>query len=64
MPKGLNKATNYYNRLEAWRHWNALAAVYPELAEKYRPPSDSDWRTVDECSKQLFEDATHNDYQE
>ncbi len=66
MPAGLNKATNYYNRLEAWRDWNALAkkiavAGYGDLVLDNEPPAGAGWRKVDKCIAKLraeFEAAT------
>jgi hypothetical protein len=60
MPKGLAKATNYYNRLEAWRDWNKLAtkvsnAGKSDLVEKYRPAEDAGWRKVDKAIAALRE---------
>ena len=58
MPAGLNKATNYYNRVEAWRDWHKLAtqvcdAGMPELVRKYAPLETFGWRKVDKCIAKL-----------
>lgn len=47
MPKGLNIATNYYNRIEAWKDWQRLARQYPELAKQFQPAQDAGWKTID-----------------
>jgi hypothetical protein len=30
IPRGLIKATAYWNKVEAWKDWDKLAAQYPE----------------------------------
>ena len=52
MPYGLTKATNYYQKIEAWRDWNALAkkiaaAGYGDLVLDNEPPAGAGWRKVD-----------------
>jgi hypothetical protein len=52
MPKGFAKATNYYNRLEAWNDWRKLAAQatqagFGELVTRHQPPEGAGWRRVD-----------------
>ena len=54
MPRGLIRATNYYNKIEAWNDWRKMAqraidAGKAELAEKYQPKPDAGWRTIDKC---------------
>lgn len=58
MPRGLIKATNYYNKIEAWKDWNrladqAVAAGKTELALKHRPPDNAGWRTIDKQRHKL-----------
>lgn len=58
MPAGLKKATNYYNRIEAWNDWNRLAkqlqdAGMDALVEKYQPKPDAGWRTIDKQRHEL-----------
>jgi len=60
MPKGLGKATNYYNRLEAWRDWNVYAkkveqAGRGDLVKKFTPPENAGWRKVDKAIAALRE---------
>lgn len=62
MPRGLAKATNYYNRLEALRDWNRLAtevsnAGMSDLAAKYRPNDGDGWRKIDKKTAALREAA-------
>jgi hypothetical protein len=54
MPKGLAKATNYYNTVEARRDFWKLAyqivnAGHSEIVHKHTPPDDAGWRTIDKC---------------
>lgn len=58
IPFGLIKATNYYNRIEAWKDWNGLTervceAGYFDLIEKYRPDKDVGWRKIDKATEAL-----------
>lgn len=58
MPRGLKKATNYYNKIEAWQDWNRVAqqaqdAGKGELVEKYQPKPDAGWRTIDKQRHRL-----------
>lgn len=60
MPKGLAKATNYYNRLEAIRDWNKLEtevskAGMSDLAAKFRPADDAGWKKIDKATAALRE---------
>lgn len=54
MPYGLKKATNYYNKLEAWRDWQvtakkALAAGMPEeMINSIAPAEFWPWRKIDQ----------------
>jgi hypothetical protein len=52
-PRGLIKATAYYNNLEAWKDWNQLAIQYPEFAKQFTPPVNAGWRKVDKCTAKL-----------
>jgi hypothetical protein len=56
---GLWKATNYYNRLEAWRDWEKLLATAGNvpLGEVLRvaPKPEYGWRRIDKCIAKLRE---------
>lgn len=68
MPRGLSKATNYYNRLEAWRDWRKLASEVEgagliDLVVKYAPPETAGWRKIDKAIADLrdaFQTAQNN----
>jgi hypothetical protein len=49
MPRGLIKATAYYNKIEALKDWQKLADEIndPEVTEKYKPLPTDGWKTVD-----------------
>lgn len=52
MPYGLIKATNYYNRIEAWRDWRMIYAQSCAIgmqmeADDLKPPLNSGWREID-----------------
>ena len=54
MTAGLNKATNYYNHLEAWRDWRKLAGLIikagrEDLVIKHAPLETFGWRKIDKC---------------
>jgi rubrerythrin len=58
MPRGLTKATNYYQKIEAWRDWNAMAKKiahegYGDLVLDNTPPDGAGWRTVDKFIARL-----------
>lgn len=58
MPRGLIKATNYYNKIEAWNDWRNMAqramdADKADLVAKYEPKPDAGWRTIDKCKAKL-----------
>jgi len=60
MPRGLAKATNYYNRLEAWRDFrliyaNAVAIGLGDQAIEFYPPDDAGWRTIDKSIAKIRE---------
>lgn len=62
MPKGLAKATNYYNRLEAQHDWERISkemveAGYVELVAKHTPPRGAGWRKIDKCIAALRADV-------
>ena len=52
MPAGLAKATNYYNKLEAWRDRKALfehaksLGLFDQAISLY-PKQNAGWRTID-----------------
>ena len=57
-PRGLIKATAYYNNLQAWADWNkltdyALTLGLGDLVKQYEPPPGSGWRKVDKSIKAL-----------
>lgn len=52
MTAGLNKATNYYNRQEAWLDWIHLAKQAHmksrhDLVMQFTPAHNAGWRTID-----------------
>jgi hypothetical protein len=47
------RINNYYNRLEAWKDWNALAQKYPGLAKHFQPPDDAGWKKIDKAIARL-----------
>jgi len=54
MSTGLLKASNYYNRQQAWRDWGRIAGKarldgYDDLVDRYSPPADAGWRKIDKC---------------
>lgn len=56
--RNLNRITNYYNKIEAWKDWNHLAfevgkAGYPDLVQKYYPGEDAGWRKIDNRTAKL-----------
>lgn len=57
MPKGLAKATNYYNRLEAWRDWEKALAdagnVPVATIAAIAPQPEYGWRRIDKCTAKL-----------
>lgn len=58
MPRGLIKATAYFNNLEAWKDWQkikeqAIAAGLADLAEQLQPPEEAGWRKVDKAKAKL-----------
>jgi hypothetical protein len=58
MPRGLIKATAYYNKIEAWKDWKRVAqqaidAGASDLVDKYQPEADAGWRTIDKCRHKL-----------
>ncbi len=69
MPAGLNKITNYYNRLEAWKDWNiALEKAKILGLEKeallLAPDASWGWRKIDPRTaklKALIRDAQQRD---
>ena len=61
MPKGLAKATNYYNRLEALRDWQRVCqdarkiGMSEEEIGQYAPPDGAGWKTIDKHIAKLRE---------
>ena len=58
LPKGLAKATGYYNTLAAWADWRKLAAQvtaagHADLVAQYQPPEGAGWREIDRASARL-----------
>lgn len=58
MPAGLNKATNYYNKLEALRDWRCTVAEAESLglgeeARRVAPADHFGWRRIDKCTSKL-----------
>lgn len=58
MSAGLLKASNYYNRQQAWQDWGRIAGQarrngYDDLVDKYSPSSDAGWRRIDKAIYQL-----------
>ena len=49
MPRGLLKASAYYNNLEARKDWAKIAKKYPEIAVKFAPPAGAGFRKIDKC---------------
>lgn len=47
MPRGLIKATAYYNNIEARKDWARIAAQYPAIAARFAPPENAGWRKID-----------------
>lgn len=52
MPMGLAKATNYYNKQEAWMDWLHIAkqahmASQSALVAKHKPAVNAGWKTID-----------------
>lgn len=58
MPYGLNKATNYYNKLEAWRDWKAvekqaLSLGLQDKAFELAPANFWPWKKIDAQTAKL-----------
>ncbi len=58
MPRGLIKATAYYNTLAAWDDWRKLAAQatqagHADLVAQCRPPEGAGWCKVDRAIAKL-----------
>jgi hypothetical protein len=57
-PHGLIKATAYYNNLQAWADWRALAEYaltldLGDLVKQYEPEPGAGWRKVDKSISAL-----------
>ena len=60
MPYGLNKATNYYNKLEAWRDWKttfeaARCLGLEQQAIDLAPMANWSWKKIDAQTTKLRE---------
>jgi hypothetical protein len=58
MPKGLAKATSYYNQLAAKGDWQKLAAEmtaagFADLVAECQPPEGAGWRKIDRAIARL-----------
>lgn len=58
--RNLNRITNYFNKLEAWRDWRAVyyqAICYglAEQADQLYPKDDDSWRRIDKQTAKLRE---------
>jgi hypothetical protein len=58
MPKGLAKATAYFNQLAALADWQKLsaemtAAGFADLVAECQPPQGASWRKIDKASARL-----------
>jgi hypothetical protein len=58
MSYGLLKASNYYNKLEAWRDWKSLAVVaqrrgLEHLVLELAPMTNWGWRKIDAQTAKL-----------
>jgi hypothetical protein len=58
MPKGLVKATAFYNRISAQADWQKLAAEmtaigFADLVAECQPPEGASWRKIDKASARL-----------
>ena len=67
-PAGLRKATNYYNKVEAWKRWIrirniAFARGCHEMVLQLQPGMNDPWRTIDKASDELeryLDTSTHD----
>lgn len=60
MLHGLKKATNYYNKLEAWKDWQTMLATaqtlgLEEQALALMPQENWSWRRIDKQTAKLNE---------
>jgi hypothetical protein len=58
--RNLNRITNYYNRVEAWKDWKraadeALRLGLVEEVKRLRPADDAPWRKIDRSTAALKE---------
>jgi hypothetical protein len=58
MPYGLNKATNYYNKIEAWKDWEKAYTLAQSLglqnvADSFRPFPYWPWKKIDARTAKL-----------
>jgi len=54
--RNIARINNYYNRLQAWRDWEALANKAKETGvdvAKYAPQQDAGWRKIDKAIGKL-----------
>lgn len=56
MPRGLIKATAYYNNIEARKDWEKIAAQYPDIAARFAPPENAGWRKIDKAIAKVREE--------
>jgi hypothetical protein len=61
MPRGLAKATNFYNKQEAWKDWLRLAKQAhlmncSDLVRKFQPADNAGWRKIDKATAALREE--------
>ena len=58
--RNLLRITNYYNRLEAWRDWEAIlqkaSSVPVDVIAKIAPKPESGWRKIDKAIAKLREE--------
>ena len=47
MPRGLIKATAYYNKVEALLDYDKLSKMHPEIAKQYPISTNWGWRRID-----------------
>lgn len=58
--RNLARMTNYWNRVEAWKDWNALAEQarqrgHGDLVDQFQPPANAGWRKIDKAIAKLRE---------
>lgn len=68
MTAGIWKITNYYNRVQAWREWQALAQTavcqgMGDLVEEHKPSEGAGWKEIDRKISQLRDAMQKRDYE-